>query len=305
MLCYKLIYRLKRASHWSVSLKLHVAHSIYQELVKHALSSTAAQFSGDTLLQYITATRYPGTWRGTSRVFVLHWKEQVMKYKKLELEAFLPKQKLRLLQNAVGNVTELSYIKQIGDQDVVKGHLALKYVSSMELLLFACSTYDKKLSLPGKQKRTAYQTEIDKHDNTDYPFYDTYNGGHEAYPVDTDILGIMANVSDTNRYHSTSNLGKTQSTFLPRNEWDKLSQGQKVQLIAKRRQERMNQNGYKPKSSQATRQANTHCVADTVKIDDNIDYAVNNHERGTTDPDDILKESDSDNTLLAHMAGRT
>jgi hypothetical protein len=35
--------------------------SIYQELMKHALSSTAAQLSGDTVLQNITTTRYPGT----------------------------------------------------------------------------------------------------------------------------------------------------------------------------------------------------------------------------------------------------
>jgi hypothetical protein len=42
----------------------------YQELVKHALSSTAAQSSGDTLLQYITASLYPGTWHGTSHAFV-------------------------------------------------------------------------------------------------------------------------------------------------------------------------------------------------------------------------------------------
>jgi hypothetical protein len=56
------------------------AQSIYRELMKQAVSSTAAQFSGDTLLQYITTTRYPGIWRGTSYEFVLHWKEQVMKY---------------------------------------------------------------------------------------------------------------------------------------------------------------------------------------------------------------------------------
>jgi hypothetical protein len=203
------------------------AQSIYQELVKRALSSTAAQLSGDTLLQYITTTRYPGTWRGTSHGFVLHWKEQVMKYKKLELEAFPSKQKLRLLQNAVGDVTELSYIKQIGDHDVARGHPALTYDRYMELLLLACSTYDKKLSLPGKHKRAVYQTKIDKHDSTDYPFDDTYDGGYEAYRVNTDISEIMANVSDTNRYGITSNIGKTQSTFLPRNEWDKLSQEQK------------------------------------------------------------------------------
>jgi hypothetical protein len=49
--------------------------SIYRELLKHAKSSTAAQISGDTLLQYITTARYPGNWRGTSYAFVLHWKE--------------------------------------------------------------------------------------------------------------------------------------------------------------------------------------------------------------------------------------
>jgi hypothetical protein len=96
----------------------HDAQSIYRKLMKHALSSTAAQLSGDTLLQYITTTRYPGNWCGTSYEFVLHWKEQVIKYERLELEDFPPKQKLCMLQNAVGDVTELAYVKQIGYQDI-------------------------------------------------------------------------------------------------------------------------------------------------------------------------------------------
>jgi hypothetical protein len=96
----------------------HDAQSIYRELKNHALSSTAARFSGDTLLQYTTTTRYPVNWRGTSYEFDLHWKEQVMKYERLELEDFPPKQKLRMLQNAVGDVTELAYVNQIGDQDI-------------------------------------------------------------------------------------------------------------------------------------------------------------------------------------------
>jgi hypothetical protein len=49
---------------------------------------------------------------------VLHWKEQVMKYEKLVLEDFPPRQKLHLIQNAVGEVTELAFVKQIGDQDI-------------------------------------------------------------------------------------------------------------------------------------------------------------------------------------------
>jgi hypothetical protein len=123
------------------------AQSIYRELKKHALSSTAAQLSGDTLLQYITTTRFPGNWRGTSYAFVLHWKEQIMKDEKLELEAFPPKQKLCMLQNGVGDVSELEYVKQISDQDIARGNPPLTYDGYMELLLSACSTYDKKITL--------------------------------------------------------------------------------------------------------------------------------------------------------------
>jgi hypothetical protein len=50
-----------------------------------------------------------------------------MKYERLELEDFPPKQKLRMLQNAVGDVTELTYVKQIGDQDIARGNHPLTY----------------------------------------------------------------------------------------------------------------------------------------------------------------------------------
>jgi hypothetical protein len=41
-----------------------------------------------------------------------------MRHGRLELEAFPPEQKLRMLQNAVGDVTELAYVKPIVDQDI-------------------------------------------------------------------------------------------------------------------------------------------------------------------------------------------
>jgi hypothetical protein len=41
-----------------------------------------------------------------------------MKYNWIELESFSPKQKLQLLQNSVGDVSELVYVKQIGEQDI-------------------------------------------------------------------------------------------------------------------------------------------------------------------------------------------
>jgi hypothetical protein len=63
-----------------------------------------------------------------------------MKYERLELEAFLPKQKLRMLQNSVGDVTELAYVKQIGDQDIGRGNPPLTYKNYRELLL-SCMCY--------------------------------------------------------------------------------------------------------------------------------------------------------------------
>jgi hypothetical protein len=53
------------------------------------------------------------------------------------------------------------YRRQIGDQDVACGYQPLTYESYMELLLLACSAYDKKSNLPGKQKCAVHQTEID------------------------------------------------------------------------------------------------------------------------------------------------
>jgi hypothetical protein len=94
------------------------AQKIYHDLKKHALGSTAAQLSGDTLVKYIKTARYPDNWRGTSFAFVLHWQEQVRSYESLELEEFPPRQKLRMIQNAVGDLTELETVKKLADLGV-------------------------------------------------------------------------------------------------------------------------------------------------------------------------------------------
>jgi hypothetical protein len=161
------------------------AQSTYREFKKHALSSTTAQLTGDTLLQYITTTQFTGNWRGTAYAFVLHWNEQVMKYDTLENEVIPPKQKLQIIQNALGDVTELSYVQQICDQDRARGNLPVAYEGYMELLLFACSTYKKKITLPGKQKRAVYLTTMSVGDEH-IPVSNTLDGENENVPVATD-----------------------------------------------------------------------------------------------------------------------
>jgi hypothetical protein len=60
------------------------------------------------VMEYIINGMYPGKWRGSSFGFVLHWQEQLAKYEELDLEITPPKQKLRMLQNAVRDVEELA-----------------------------------------------------------------------------------------------------------------------------------------------------------------------------------------------------
>ena len=267
----------------------HDAQMIYAELKKHAQCSTAAQLSGDTLLQYITTPRFPGNWRGTSYDFVLHWNEQVVKYERLEVELFPPKHKLRMLQNTVGEVRELAYVKQIGDQDVARGRDPLDYETYIELLLSACSTYDKKIVLPGKTKRAVYASITDV-DNVGGREHADRNDAYEMYNVDTDVSDIMVNA------------GEQKSSFIPREEWNKLSDEEKERLIAKRRQERLNSASGNRKSY-PSRQANVHDVGDVINLDDIVDYTVMKHDVVLSGDDDDKVRSDDDDTLLAYMVG--
>jgi hypothetical protein len=71
---------------------------------------------------------------------------------------------------------------------------------------------------------------------------------------------------------------------------------QKDLLIAKRHKERMNLNVYKSKPFQPKRQIISNHVADTVKIDDIINYTVNTHDIGMNNDDDDAKASDGNDT---------
>ena len=206
------------------------AQSIYRELKKHAKSSMAAQLSGDTLLKYITSARYPGNWKGTSYAFVLHWKEQVAHYEKLELEAIPPKQKLRMLQNTVGDVPDLANVKQLSDQVVARGETPLGLEGYLELLLSACSTYDKKHAAtrqPGQRTVYTASTELD-----DDAFFDA-SCNDEVFHVDTDVADILAHSSNIRSQSSSSSRGIPNSSFIPKTEWLNMSPEQREEILAK------------------------------------------------------------------------
>jgi hypothetical protein len=169
-----------------------------------------------------------------------------------------------MLQNAVGEVNALSYVKQIGDQDVARGFPALEYDSYMELLLLVCSTYNKKTAQPGKQKRAAYACKIEDDDHS-YHGDDDCCDGYAVYNIDTNIGDIMVNSTNTSRFGNNSK-------FVPREEWAKMPQEERDRLIAKQRQEQMNSIGGNRKPTSSARQANIHNIGDYVDLDNIIDY---------------------------------
>jgi hypothetical protein len=63
----------------------------------------------------------------------------------------------------------------------------------LELLLSASSTYDKKNTLPGKQKRAVYTAASSNGDGDGgNPYDDIKDGDYYVFQVDTDISDIMA-----------------------------------------------------------------------------------------------------------------
>jgi hypothetical protein len=109
----------------------------------------------------------------------------------LNRKNFPPSQKLRMIQNAVGDVTELETVKKLADLGVANGNHPLTYKTYVALRLEACSTFDKKHELPGRQKRAVYAAAI-ADDDPEYPYDPVDDGAYEAYWVDTDIPETMA-----------------------------------------------------------------------------------------------------------------
>ncbi len=119
---------------------------------------------------------------------MLHWNEQIAHYEKLELEDVPPKQKLRMLQNTVGDVPDLANVNELSDQVVVRGGSPLDFEGYLELLLSACSIYDI-IHATARQsgQRNVYAASVE-HDAD--AFYDVKST--EMYHVDTDLAEIMA-----------------------------------------------------------------------------------------------------------------
>jgi hypothetical protein len=144
-----------------------------------------------------------------------------------------------MLQNSVGDVPDLANVKQLSDQIVARGENQLGVEGYLELLLSACSTYDKKHAStrpPGQRNVYNVNTEMD-----DDGFYDA-NSNNDVFHVDTDVTDILAHSSNVRSQSSLTSRGSSMSSFIPKTEWMNMSPEQREEILAKRRKERGLQN---------------------------------------------------------------
>jgi hypothetical protein len=162
-----------------------------------------------------------------------------------------------LLQQAGSYVSELLYVKQIGDQDPARCNL-LAYEGYIKFLLSVFSTFDKKVKLPGKEKRAVYTAEITGEDgrnlcdgtvegvckffkNVYNLFDDILEKEYEIFEDVPDPSDIMIKSTNSNHFgiqHTTGD-GKPKAIFLPPEQWINMKQEQTDQFIVKHCQENL------------------------------------------------------------------
>jgi hypothetical protein len=205
------------------------------------------------------------------------------------------------LPNSVGDINELAYVKQIGDQDISRGNPTLDVDSYLELLLSACLANNKNHATSMKHKRNVYTTMVGEYNDIHSDDISGNERYYEAFTVDTDISEVLAYASNLRPQN-----GKPDN-FLPRDEWNKLTSSQKEALIARRRAEQQAGGvGSRKHPSQHRRQVSMHNIDSFVNLDDIIDYIVFHHGIHDSLGDTALDNNDShkEDTLLTYMAAR-
>jgi hypothetical protein len=78
---------------------------------------------------------------------------------------FLQSRSFECCKNTVGDIADLANVKHLSDQVVTRGGANLGFEEYLELLLSACSTYDKTHATPRSGQQNVYATSVEHDDN--------------------------------------------------------------------------------------------------------------------------------------------
>ena len=153
-------------------VRKHLAHTdaqaVWKELSEHMKTSSKGASEKRRLTQYVTNTVLDDNFKGTTEQLVLHFNEQFRQLEEIseDDERLPPSVKLTLLQTAVRSINDLRIVETLDEfQSTTHGHgssTSLSYDTYYDLLINACTRYDKtKKANIGKQ-RNVYATKMDE-----------------------------------------------------------------------------------------------------------------------------------------------
>jgi hypothetical protein len=110
---------------------------------------------------------------------------------------------------------------------------------------------------------------------------------------------------DITQFGNRSGSGNQSSNCIPYSEWIQLPEEQQNKILAKRKQERLENARHNQTSRPTTHHANTNNVETYIDLDSLIDNAIMYEEAEPNNDNDVpLVTTESNNDLLAYMAGQ-
>jgi hypothetical protein len=203
-----------------------------------------------------------------------------------------------MLQNTVSEVANLSIVSQLSDQVVARGRSYLGFKDYLELLLSACSPYEKTHTTPCPGKRNVYSANFTQDDD----FYYTHHG--HTYGVDTDVTDILSHTATMQFKAKSSGNCNDKKLFIPREEWLKPSPENREEIITTRRNERSTCFSENPPPYTPVQHVNVHDTQEVVNVDNIIEYTANAH-LSTETSGNGEESSYSLDASLAHISGIT
>jgi hypothetical protein len=164
---------------------------------------------------------------GKAYDFVLHWKQQVLKYEAPAREETPPKQ---MLQHAASNIPHIAYIKQVWDQDLAQENHN-RDVFTIEIFGHSeHNTFNGTSNGEFKFFKDGFN-----------PFDDIMEEEFVFFEADPETWDIMEGNTKSNHLgkRQTTGDGKPKLIILPPGEWIILKQELKDQDIAERDQEHL------------------------------------------------------------------
>jgi hypothetical protein len=278
---YSVFERILQTDEGKVIVRSHDADRnaqlIYGEILQVMTKSTEAMMDSSDILSYLTTTKISdGSWRGTTKAFLLNWVDKLRLFHELTPvpDRLSESVQRTLLQNAVIGLDVLRQVQISSELQKATTGTVITFAQYKSLLINAATGYDKqsgKSNQNGKPRRSAFSSEIifgDESGLEDGILYEDV-ASEFCYDVDTmpgEIQAYAANQRERPQFKPGSRMpiGRWKAlSEQAQKVWDTMEDDDKAKILALHETRKGDLPPAKSKFS-----VNTHTVTDDIPPDD-------------------------------------